>query len=403
MRAGAEKWLDWLIFFVADIQTGFGPFVAVFLTSVKWPQADIGLLLSTSTLVGLLAQIPAGAVVDASRSLRLIVALALLTLGVSALAFVSFPIFAIALVTRLLHAVASSILNLALVSVSLALVGEGRISERLGRNAAFASAGTGVAAALMGVCGYYWSSSAVFFVAGALVLPALVALSRIDPGALGPGSGASRGAPADYRTLFTGSLALLHERSFVLLLACLVLFHLANAAMLPLAASMVTQHSSKAATAMVAGAILAPQFVTTLISPWVGRRARLWGRRPLMFLGYAALATRGLLLSMTKDPVVLVLIQALDGVSAAVLAVVAPLMIVDLTRATGHFNLALGAAGTATGIGASVSTVLAGNLSDRFGFFSAFSLLTAIAFIGVITVAIAMPETAPAKRRPTPR
>jgi MFS family permease len=402
-RAGAERWLDWLIFFVADIQTGFGPFVAVFLTSAKWPQADIGLLLTASTLAGLLAQIPAGAAVDASRSLRLVVALALLALGVSALAFVSFPIFAVALATRLLHAVASSILNLSLVSLSLALVGVDRMSVRLGRNAAFASAGTGVAAGLMGFFGYYWSSRAVFVVAAALVIPALFALSRIEPGSLGRDFRESRAASADLRTVVAASLALARERSFVILLVCLVLFHLANAAMLPLAASMVTQRSSQAATAMVAGAILAPQFITTLLSPWVGRRAQIWGRRKLMLLGYAALATRGLLLAMTTDPPVLVLIQALDGISAAALGVVAPLMIVDLTRTTGHFNLALGSAGAATAIGASVSTSMAGYLSDRFGFFSAFGVLAAIAFVGLVAVATAMPETAPSEQAHSPR
>ncbi|HYD08163.1 MAG TPA: MFS transporter, partial [Reyranella sp.] len=163
----SRRGLDWLVFFVADVQTGFGPFVAVFLTTQKWTQVDIGLVLTISGLVSLIGQLPLGAAVDAARSVRTVAAVSLVAIGASAVAFAAWPIFPVVLASRILHAVASCTLGLALVSISLGLVGESRMSVRLGRNAAFASAGTGIAAGIMGATGYYVSSQAVFLLASA--------------------------------------------------------------------------------------------------------------------------------------------------------------------------------------------------------------------------------------------
>jgi MFS family permease len=395
--------LDWLVFFVADIQTGFGAFVSVFLTSQKWTQVDIGLVLTASSVVGLIGQIPCGALVDSARSLRFTAALALITVGACAVAFAAWPIFLVALVSRMVHAAASTVLGLTLVSISLGVVGQGGVSERLGRNAAFASAGTGIAAAIMGACGYYLSNRAVFFLAGALALPAMLALSRIRADEIGPASDAARGAPTNPRALAAGLAEFVRNRSLLLFALCIATFHLANAAMLPLAASMLTLHSSHAATLMVAAALVVPQFTVTLLSPWVGHTAHRWGRKPLLMLGFGALVLRGFLFASISEPHLLVAVQVLDGVSAATLGVLTPLTIVDLTIEHGHFNLAQGAIGCAMSIGAAVSTTLTGYMTDVFGSHAAFNMLTALAAVGLAVLTLAMPETKPrARAAPTP-
>ena len=391
--------LDWLVFFVADIQTGFGAFVSVFLTTQKWTQVDIGFVLTISAVVSLIGQIPCGAFVDSARSLRLTAGLALVAIGACAVAFAAWPIFLVALVSRMVHAAASTVLGLALVSISLGVVGQEGMSERLGRNAAFASAGTGIAAAIMGACGYYFSSRAVFFFAAALALPAIFALSRIRADEIGPASDAARGAPTNLRAVAAGLAEIVRNRSLVLFALCIVTFHLANAAMLPLAASMLTLHSSRAATLMVAAALVVPQFTVTLLSPWVGHTAHLWGRKPLLLLGFGALLLRGFLFASISEPHLLVAVQVLDGVSAATLGVLTPLTIVDLTIEHGHFNLAQGAIGCAMSVGAAVSTILAGYMTDAFGSHAAFNMLTALAAIGFVVLSLAMPETKPGGRR----
>ena len=87
--------------------------------------------------------------------------------------------------------------------------------------------------------------------------------------------------------------------------------------------------------------------------------------------------------------------QLLDGVSGAALAVLVPLIVADVSGNTGHFNLAQGAVGCAVGVGASISTTLAGYVSDRFDSQTAFLMMAGFSLMGLAAVALAMPETRP--------
>jgi predicted MFS family arabinose efflux permease len=144
---------------------------------------------------------------------------------------------------------------------------------------------------------------------------------------------------------------------------------------------------------LIAACIIVPQAIVALASPSVGRKAQAWGRRPFLLLAFAALAIRGLLFAVVKDPYVLVMVQVFDGITAAVLSVMVPLIVADVAFGSGHFNLAQGVVGTATGIGASLSTVLAGYVSDRFGSAIAFTGLACIAALGLAMIWLLMPET----------
>jgi MFS family permease len=382
---------------VADVQTGFGPFVSVYLTTQRWTQIDIGLVLSAAGFVSLIGQMPGGALVDAARKERFVAGLAIAAICVSALTYAAMPIFPMVLAGSVLHALASCVLGPAMVAISLGLVGHAAIGERLGRNARFASVGNGLAAAAMGACGYLLSARAVFIVTVLLLAPALVALRAISPGEIDPelAHGALPRQPAIKPPVKPS--ALMHNRPLLVFAGCLLLFHLANAAMLPLMGSVVTMRSSQWATVIIAACIVVPQLVVAVLSPWVGTWAQIWGRRPLLLIGFAALPIRGILFATVTDPSVLLAVQLFDGVTAAVLAVMVPLVVVDLTRGTGHFNLGLGILGTATGIGASLSATLAGYISDHFGSPTAFASLAAIAVVGFTVLWFLMPETRPVK------
>jgi MFS family permease len=385
--------LDWFTFFVADIQTSFGPFIAVYLTTQKWTLADIGLVLTIGGLVGLVGQMPGGAVVDAVRSERRAAAVAVIGIGVSALVLALWPIFIIVVAARVLHAASSCVLGPALAAISLGLVGHAAIGERLGRNARFASVGNGLSAAVMGAVGYLSSSAAVFFVAAALAIPAMVALFRIRADEIDPVT-AHGGSPEPQRaTLSVGLRLLFHNRPLLVLAGCAALFHLANATMLPLMASAVTKQMPNRATILIAACIVVPQLVVAACSPWVGRQAQALGRKKILLIGFTALPLRGVLLAVVSDPYLLVVVQVLDGVSAAVLGVLVPLITADVTRGTGRFNLAQGMIGTAIGIGASVSGVLTGYAADLSGSTAAFLMLTAVGAGGLTSVWALMPET----------
>jgi MFS family permease len=389
--------LDWFVFFVADVQTGFGPFVAVYLTAQKWTQVDIGLVLTVGSLVSLVGQVPGGALVDAARSERLVAGLAIVAIAVSALAYATSPIFAVILAAAVLHSAASCVLGPAMAAISLGLVGHAAISERFGRNARFAAVGNGLAAAAMGACGYFLSARAVFFVTAALLGPALLALRLIAPQEVDPER--AHGGPPERRgaKLTSELLELARKRRLLIFAGCIMMFHLANAAMLPLMGSVLTTRSSQWATVLIAACIVGPQVLVAIFSPWVGRKAQVWGRRPLLLAAFIALPLRGLAFAAVSNPYLLVAAQLLDGISAAVLAVMVPLVIADVTRGTGHFNLGQGIVGTMVGIGASVSTTYAGYLSDRFGSPFAFLGLTAVALVGLAAVWALMPETGPAR------
>ncbi len=389
--------LDWFIFFVADVQTGFGPFVAVYLTTQKWTQTDIGLVLSIGSIVALLGQMPGGIIVDTARAERLVAGLALCAISAAALCYALFPIFPVVLTAAALHAMASCVLGPCIVAITLGLVGYGGIGTRLGRNARFASIGNGIAAAAMGACGYYFSAQAVFFVTAALLIPTLIALNQIRPREVDPDLAHGAMPPQPPRASFRD---VLRQRRLFILAGCLALFHMANAAMLPLMGSVVTTRSSDWATVLIAACIVVPQAIVALISPWVGEKAQMWGRRWFVLAAFAALLVRGLLFATVTNPYALVAVQVLDGITAASLGVMVPLMIADISRGTGHFNFAQGIVGTAVGVGASISPTLAGYITDRFGSASAFLGLAGIAALGLLAVWLILPETRPSETAP---
>ena len=387
--------LDWFIFFLADVQTGFGPFVAVYLTTQKWTQVEIGFVLSIGGVIALIGQVPGGAIIDAAKSERLVAGLAVATIGCSALAYAAWPIFPVVAAAATLHAAASCVLGPAIAAISLGLVGPLAIGERLGRNARFASLGNGVAAALMGTCGYLLSSRSVFLVSFVLAIPTLLSLARIREREIDIARCHGSVLPTAPDAKSTNVFALLRQRPLLVFAGGILLLQLANAAMLPLMAGVVTTRSSQWATVLIAACIIVPQAIVALTSPSVGRKAQQWGRRPLLLIGFAALAIRGVLFATVHDPYLLVAVQVFDGITAAVFSVMVPLIVADVAFGSGHFNLAQGVIGTAVGIGAALSTVLGGYISDKFGSSVAFMSLAAVAALGLAVIWLAMPETRP--------
>ncbi|WP_050405921.1 MFS transporter [Bradyrhizobium embrapense] len=389
----SQRGLDWFIFFLADVQTGFGPFIAVYLTTQKWTQVEIGFVLSIGGIIGLLGQVPGGAIVDAARSERVVAGWAVAAIGAAALAYALWPIFPVVTLAAILHALASCVLGPAIAAISLGLVGPLAIGERLGRNARFASLGSGSAAALMGACGYFLSSRSVFLVTFILAIPTLLSLARIREREIdnAQAHGEVKREIPDKRA--TSIIGLVRQRSLLIFAGAMMLFQLANAAMLPLMAGVVTTRSSQWAPVLIAACIIVPQAIVALCSPSVGRKAQAWGRRPLLLIAFAALAIRGLLFATVRDPYLLVMVQIFDGITAAIFSVMVPLIVADVAFGSGHFNLAQGIVGTAVGIGASLSTVLAGYVSDKLGSSTAFMGLAGVAALGLFMIWLVMPET----------
>ncbi|HEY4041878.1 MAG TPA: MFS transporter [Rhodopila sp.] len=388
-RPGGQRALDLVNFFVADVQTGFGPFVAVYLTSHKWTQIEIGFALTLGTMTSLISQLPAGVLVDSIRNKRVAASGALICIITAALLLAILPAQLPVLVAQILHGFASCVLTPAIAAISLHLAGHAALGERLGRNARFASIGNGLAAAIMGATGAYFSSRFVFVLTAALCVPALVALWAV-------GAGPHARAQTTSRALdMSGLKRLLSDRRLLIFAICVMLFHLSNAAMLPLAGAAVTMRAGHFANIIIAACIVVPQVFVALLSPWVGRTAAKIGRKRLMLLGWGALPVRGLLLAVLPGSWLLIAGQAVSGLSAAVFGVLLPLLSADLTLGTSHFNLCMGILGLALYLGAAASTTISGGIADSAGMEAAFLALAGIGALAFAMVWLLMPETRP--------
>jgi MFS family permease len=401
----AARGLDALNLCVANIQTGFGPFIAVFLTSQGWTQTAIGFALSIGTVTAMASQVPAGALVDVIRRKTLVALFSLAAFAGSALLFALWPTTLSVYLAEILHGFSSCTLGPAIAALSLVIARSSSLGARLGRNARFASIGNGVGAALMGACGYYLPERAVFFLTALLTVPAFASLvplgrfERAEPKVRVKHAVAAEGTEPGINQ-WKMIRHLLADRRLVMFGLCGALFTLGNAALLPLASSALTKRATGGeANLLIAACIVLPQVMVALLSPTVGRIADKYGRRLVVLIALLALGLRALLFAWVTEPYLIVAIQVFDGIAGACFGVIVPLVTSDIAGKSGHFNLCLGLVGFAIGIGATVSTSLAGWTADRLGDAAAFLAMAGIAVVGAILAQFALPETRPAELR----
>ena len=391
--------LDGVNLLLAGALSGFGPYVAAFLAGQNWTQQSIGYVLSAGGFAGLLSQLPGGALLDAIRSKRTAVGLGACMVAAGALIIAVWPSFPLVLAALVLQGITGGFLGLAIVAISLGLVGNRALAERLGRNQRFASMGGVVAAGLMGLIAYFLSFRAIFFVAAALVLPLLAALGWIRPADIHFGrascvpdhQGPGKLPRAQLRSLWK-------NRGLLIFAGCVFLFQMANASVLPLAGEAFAYSKEAISSLIVSALIMVPQVIVAIMAPWTGRRANTWGRRPLLLVGFVALPIRALIFAWTTDPIVLIVAQLLDGVSATMVGVLTALIVADLTAGTGRFNLAQGFVGTISGVGASLSTTLSGLVAGSLGRAAGFLGIAAVAVAAVLLLWLLMPETKPSNK-----
>jgi len=186
---------------------------------------------------------------------------------------------------------------------------------------------------------------------------------------------------------------LFKDRRLLTFAICLFLFQVANASILPLIGETLVHTEGRWSSLVTSALIVVPQIIVALLAPWAGRTADTWGRRPLLLIGLGVVPIRAAFFALTANPALLVVIQALDGLSGATLGVLTALVIADLARGTGRFNLAQGLVGTLSGVGASLSTSISGLVIERFGHMAGFWGVTGVGLIAVAILWAFMPET----------
>ena len=388
--------LDGLNFFLADVRDGLGPYLAIYLLAVhKWDPASIGLVMTLAGIAALVTQTPAGALIDRTRRKRLVVIVAALLVTASCLVLPFIKGFTWVAITQGLGAIAGSVFAPAIAAISLGITGPKAFTRRTGRNETWNHAGNACAALLAGGLSWLFGPIAVFYLMAFMALASIVAVSVVDAKSID--HDVARGFdPARQRNHEQASVVatLMHNRPLLVFAICCGLFHLANAAMLPLVSQKLSQIDMRLATPLTSACIVAAQLVMVPVAWLVGAKADQWGRKPLLMAGFIILPIRGVLYVLSDNPYWLVGVQLLDGIGAGAFGALMPLVVKDLTRGTGRFNVSLGAISTVFGLGAALSNGLAGLVIREAGYDAAFLTLAAIAALAFVLVWLAVPETA---------
>ena len=396
--------LDAINFLLADVRGALGPYLNVFLvTRQHWSLSEVGLVTTIGGLIGLALQTPAGALIDSTRATRGLIVAALAVLATGAAVIALWPNFWPVLIANSLLAVVGDIFGPAIAALTLGLVARKQLARRMGRNSAFDHAGNVAIAALAGLVGWVLSQRAVFFLVPFFSVLATLAVLSIPAKAIDH----DRARGLDKKGAADGASAsnwkvLLEYRPLLIFAGCAMLFHFANAPLLPLVGQKLAFQHPTLATAMMSSCIIAAQMVMLPIALLVGHKADAWGRKPLFLVGFVILPIRAFLYTLSDDSAWLIFVQLMDGVGAGIYGALTPLVLADLMRGTGRYNLAQGAVATGQGIGASVSGLVSGEIVDHLGYSAAFVILGIAAFVALAAFFFGMPETAREHDEPLP-
>lgn len=387
--------LDALNFFLADVRDGVGPYLAIYLlTAQQWDPARIGVAMSAMGIATMLAQTPCGMLIDALKQKRLLIGIAALLVGVGCAALTLLSTFGMVLTVQVVNGIAAAIFPPAVAAMTLGLVGPKMFASRMGRNEAFNHTGNVAAAALAGILGHLFGVEAIFFLVTAIAIASLISVFFVRAQDIDHDvarAAAPKAVSQDEAILAIGTL--FQNRTLLVFAVSSAIFHFANAAMLPLAGQLLSRDNPDAASLSMSACIIAAQLVMIPVAAVAGSLADRWGRKSVFLIGFAVLPIRGLLYTVSDDPVFIVAVQLLDGIGAGIFGVLWVTVVADLMKGTGRYNFALGAIATAQGIGAALSNLAAGYVVSEWGYQAGFVFLSLIAVIALFIFAWRMPET----------
>jgi predicted MFS family arabinose efflux permease len=293
--------------------------------------------------------------------------------------------------------VAAAVFPPAIAAITLGIVGYKKLDRRIGRNEAFNHAGNVATALLAGIIGHFIAREGIFFLVAAVAVASSICVLQIrdrdiDPDLARAAKDGQNGEEKEHLSNVSGIGQILSDRRILIFAVSAVLFHFANAAMLPLVGQRLADGKATGASLYMSACIIVAQLVMIPVSTWAGRLSHT-GRKQIFLIGFAILPIRGLLYTISNNPFFLVSVQILDGVGAGIFGVLSVLVVADLTKGTGRFNLTQGAIATAVGIGASLSNLLTGFVVQQAGYNAGFLTLAAIATVALTVFWLLMPET----------
>ena len=389
--AGSLRALDWVNLFMADVKDGVGVYLSVFLLTVRnWQPDQIGLVIAIPGIVGILIQPPAGALIDRTKYKRYLLITASAVIAVCCLVLILSAKFWPTFFSQAMVGVVQSIYTPCIAALSLGIVGHALLSKRIGRNESFNHVGNMAAAIIAGLLGRFVSYEAIFYFSIFQCLALIIGVLFIKEQDIDHEM--ARAATEETEKSVTGVKDLLGNRRILLFTIAMALFHLANAAMLPLAGQKMGIADKQNSSLYLSAAIIIAQGVMALVASYSGNAAEN-GRKKIMTIAYILLPIRALLFAFIDNPIVLTGVQVLDGIGAGIFGVVSILMIADLSKGTGRFNLLQGCVYSAIGLASSLSSILGGYIVKGAGYTIGFISLAGLAILGTIFFLMLVPET----------
>ncbi|SAK98574.1 major facilitator transporter [Caballeronia fortuita] len=371
--------LEALNFFMADVQAGIGPFLGVFLQAQGWHPDAIGTVMTLGGIAGMLATAPAGALVDATRYKRGVIVAAGVMVTLASLALWVSQRYWMVAASQIVTAMTGAALGPAVAGVTLGMVRERGFDRQFGRNQVANHAGNVAGAALSGWLGWRYGFGAVFALAGVFGAMTIISTLLIRGDAIDHDSARGLGASSSNEHEHArGFRVLLQSRPLLLLAAALAMFHLGNAAMLPLYGLAVVAAHKGDPSAFTAQTIVVAQLVMVAAAFFASRLIRRFGYWNVILITFLALPLRGLIAAMFIGAWGVWPVQALDGVGAGLQSVAVPALVVRLLQGTGRVNVGQGVVMTVQAAGAALSPALGGVLAQHFGYSTAFLVLGAV-------------------------
>lgn len=373
--------LNALNFFMADVRDGLGPFLGVFLQERGWSAGTIGVVMTIGGLAGMIATPLAGALVDSTTAKRGLLVASALMMTAATLIVLFWPAFLVTAAAQIASGIAGAVIAPAIAGTTLGLVRSSGFAHQLGRNEAFNHAGNAIAAILGGIAGYTLGLVAVFVLMCAMAVGSIVASLMIDPAHID--HDAARGLGGDEPVRSSGFGIVFQSVPLLVLAATLALFHLGNAAMLPLLGQRAVAIGAGDASAFTAGTVVVAQATMIPMALLAARLAQTRGYWLVVLLALLALPLRGAIAGAITADWVLLPVQVLDGVGAGLLGVATPGLVARILAGTPHVNAGLGVVLAVQGVGAALSTTVGGFVAEHVNYDAAFLVLGGIACIAL--------------------
>ncbi|MCA1454073.1 MFS transporter [Bradyrhizobium sp. BRP22] len=371
-----------LNFFMADMQSGIGPFVGVFLQAHGWASGWIGTVMTIGNVAGMLITTPIGGLIDASRRKRAwVIVPGVAVVLASALILLSQNFWAVA-ASQIATSLAGAAIVPAVTGITLGIVRQKGFNRQNGRNQAFNHAGNMVGAAASGYLGWKYGYTAVFLLAALFGVIAIACVLLIPAKAID--NNAARGTKEDDpESQPSGFTVLARHKPLLVVALALAAFHLGNAAIIPLYGLAAVANGQAKGPDFVATTIVIAQAVMIVTSIVGMRAAESRSYWPVLLASFLVLPVRGILAYFLTGWWGVLPVQILDGIGTGLQSVAVPGMVARSLNGTGRINLGQGAVITVQGIGASLSPALGGWIAQWIGYPPTFVLLGALGLVSV--------------------